>query len=125
MITFLFEALEIASIKIINFHHFWVMQWRNLSKKEKLRFENMAAHIAATRPPKMREEKKSKDKNNDAANKEGGNAEQVGIQVYECNWDGCDFMFEEMDDLVNHVIEGSGHLRAASKYIGVNITIEY
>nr|XP_054751063.1 protein polybromo-1-like isoform X1 [Lytechinus pictus] len=93
--------------------------WRNLSKKEKQRFESMAAHIAATRPPKMREEKKSKDK--DSANKEGGNAEQVGIQVYECCWDGCDFMFEEMDDLVNHVVESSGHLRSSSTTVEVEV----
>ncbi|XP_054751067.2 protein polybromo-1-like isoform X7 [Lytechinus pictus] len=93
--------------------------WRNLSKKEKQRFESMAAHIAATRPPKMREEKKSKDK--DSANKEGGNAEQIGIQVYECCWDGCDFMFEEMDDLVNHVVESSGHLRSSSTTVEVEV----
>ena len=36
-------------------------------------------------------------------------------QVFECAWDGCDYQFEDQDDLLTHVNETSGHLQAQRK----------
>ena len=36
--------------------------------------------------------------------------------MFECAWDGCDYQFEDQDDLLTHVTETSGHLQAQSKY---------
>ncbi|XP_072181869.1 protein polybromo-1-like [Diadema setosum] len=96
-------------------------EWRKLSKPERKRFEVQAAQIAANMPkvPKVDKDKDKDKSGKDAATpgqagKDGSTVDPNGIQVYECGWDGCDYMYEDLEDLISHVVENSGHLRAAS-----------
>ena len=46
------------------------------------------------------------------------------LQIWECGWEGCDYQYEEQEDLFQHVTSTSGHLQGQRKYSLVNVLYE-
>ncbi|XP_070557674.1 protein polybromo-1-like isoform X3 [Ptychodera flava] len=82
-------------------------EWRNLEAKQKSAYEERAALQAAAKEEAAR---------NESSMTPGSPASQSAppagtLVVYECGWADCDFQYEDLQDLTNHILENSGHLR--------------
>lgn len=87
---------------------FFYEQWHKLSAEDKVRYEERAAILAESRPPKP----PRKGADSPAPHPHPQTPVPEGMcTVYECMWDGCDYQYETSEDLVHHLLETSGHLQ--------------
>lgn len=87
-------------------------EWRSLPANEKLSWEEKAA--------KCNEEAKLNNLNNDVENCPSPapilQVAPLPDQIYECQWDSCDWQFEDITDCVDHCIaENTGHVQSHFK----------
>ncbi|XP_071810078.1 protein polybromo-1-like isoform X3 [Asterias amurensis] len=84
--------------------------WRQLPTTDKSQYEVRAAAIAET---KALEKATREALNPQPASQPVTKAPAAGtIPVFECGWDGCDYQYDDLEDLINHVVEVSDHLKA-------------
>ncbi|XP_077995606.1 protein polybromo-1-like [Glandiceps talaboti] len=83
-------------------------EWKNLEPKQKAAYEERAALQAAAKEEAARNEAYLTPES--PANQAQGPPPGTMV-VYECGWSDCDFQFEDIQDLTNHILENSGHLR--------------
>ncbi|XP_067123626.1 protein polybromo-1 isoform X3 [Centruroides vittatus] len=87
-------------------------EWRNLPAAQKAEYEDRAQ--------KQNEENAAKEGFDSLPHSpasahgdsgKGGNPEKGENMVYECQWEGCDYQFEDHQDLIDHLItEPNGHV---------------
>uniref|UniRef100_T1J6Q3 Polybromo-1 n=1 Tax=Strigamia maritima TaxID=126957 RepID=T1J6Q3_STRMM len=81
-------------------------EWRNLPPATKSEYEERAQ--------KMNEESAAKE----VAAENLPNSPASGDAIYECNWDNCDYQFEDHQDFVEHLIqEASGHVHRSYQHL--------
>ena len=94
-----------------------MLKWRQLPTTDKSQYEVRAAAIAET---KALEKATREALNPQPASQPVTKAPAAGtIPVFECGWDGCDYQYDDLEDLINHVVEVSDHLKAVGTYVYV------